>query len=136
MRKLIKDISVSEMEQMRLDGMSNREIADALDVSYTTVLAYIGKQPSGMRKYSKYTDDVEIIPSVVEAPACLVMQNKVIELHGLVGTYEINCKQQHVDVMYGETVLRLTFEEMNNFADELKAISRKLDSLNVEHEMW
>lgn len=44
-RKLLKDISMSELLQLRADGWSNREIADKLGVCYATVLHHIGKQP-------------------------------------------------------------------------------------------
>lgn len=51
-RAIIKDISVHEMFTMRRQGMSNRAIADALDIALSTVYTHIGKQgklpePSG-----------------------------------------------------------------------------------------
>ena len=38
------DISAEEMLAMREDGMSNYDIAAALDISVVTVRRYIGKQ--------------------------------------------------------------------------------------------
>lgn len=46
--KLIDDITVQEMRQMREDGLSNREIADRLDVCYATVLRHLSKQKGRM----------------------------------------------------------------------------------------
>ena len=44
-RRLSKDVSTSEMLRLREEGMSNRQIAAQLDVSYNTILKYIGKEP-------------------------------------------------------------------------------------------
>lgn len=52
-RKLLDDISKSELLQMRADGMTNQEIADSLDVSYMTVLRTIGNQPAEMGRKSR-----------------------------------------------------------------------------------
>ena len=48
--KLIDDVSIAEMQKMREAGMTNQDIANALDVSYQSVYRYIGKQPGTMRK--------------------------------------------------------------------------------------
>ena len=42
-RKIIDEVSVNEMIQMRESGMSNAEVAQALDVSYSTVLNYLAR---------------------------------------------------------------------------------------------
>ncbi len=41
-------ITASEMLEMRKQGMSNHDIAKSLDISYPTVLRYIGKQGGHM----------------------------------------------------------------------------------------
>lgn len=51
-RALYKDIDPGSLIEMRNSGMSNAEIAGALDVSYNTILRLIGKQPRGCRKPS------------------------------------------------------------------------------------
>lgn len=43
-KKLIDEVSIAEMMRMRSDGMSNRDIAAALEVSVATVYCHIGKQ--------------------------------------------------------------------------------------------
>ena len=43
MRRKI-DVTPSEMLEMRAEGMSNHDIAKSLDISYATVVKYIGKQ--------------------------------------------------------------------------------------------
>jgi hypothetical protein len=42
------DVTASEMLEMRNQGLSNRDIANCLDISYATVLKYIGKQGGHM----------------------------------------------------------------------------------------
>lgn len=48
-RRLSMDVSTSEMLRLREEGMSNRQIAAQLDVSYNTILKYIGKEPRNPR---------------------------------------------------------------------------------------
>lgn len=43
-RKLEKDVSISELLNMRADGMTNHQIAQHLGVSDTTIYRYIGKR--------------------------------------------------------------------------------------------
>lgn len=51
MTKLSNSISVAEMMHIReVEGLTNADIAKRLGTSTKTVYAYIGKQPSGMRK--------------------------------------------------------------------------------------
>lgn len=49
MRKKINDISVGEMLRLRDEGLSNKDIANVLDIHYATVLRWIGKQ-NGVRE--------------------------------------------------------------------------------------
>jgi predicted transcriptional regulator len=44
------------MLRMREDGMSNRDIAKSLDISYQTVLKYIGKQGKRMESLAGFRD--------------------------------------------------------------------------------
>lgn len=48
-RPLTDTVSLQELQTMRERGMTNREIAQSLDVGYSTVCRYLGKQPDGMR---------------------------------------------------------------------------------------
>ena len=53
-RPLGKDLSISELERMRVSGMTNRDIAGCLGVSATTIRNHIGKQPGGMQSMSAF----------------------------------------------------------------------------------
>lgn len=53
-RKL--QITASEMLEMRKQGMSNHDIANSLEISYPTVLRYIGKQGGHMEGLEAFKD--------------------------------------------------------------------------------
>lgn len=50
MSMLSKELNTNELMYMRDQGMSNREIAKALDVSPATIYNWIGKQPKEMSR--------------------------------------------------------------------------------------
>ena len=50
-------VTAAEMRTMRENGMSNHDIARSLDVSYQTVLRYIGKQDGRMQSYDAFKDN-------------------------------------------------------------------------------
>lgn len=49
-RNKLDDSIVETMRKLRADGMSNREIADTLKISYNSVYNYIGVQPKEITK--------------------------------------------------------------------------------------
>ena len=76
-RSLLKEVSVDEMLAMRASGMSNKEIADALGCGYSTLVKYIGPQPTiSLRgEYGEYEVSTKAMTvrfavgdSVVEVP--------------------------------------------------------------------
>lgn len=50
-------VTPSEMRTMRENGMSNHDIAKSLDISYQTVLRYIGQQDGHMQSYDAFKDN-------------------------------------------------------------------------------
>lgn len=56
MRKKL-DITPSEMRELREQGLSNHDIAKLLDISYATVLRYIGKQNCRMERLAAFAED-------------------------------------------------------------------------------
>ena len=69
-RALSKDITPAEMLKLREEPycMSNREIAERLDVSYQTVLRYIGKTRGYRRKGQKQVDTGASSKSLTNTP--------------------------------------------------------------------
>lgn len=68
-RKIIDEVSINEMLEMRKQGMSNKDIARALEISHVTVLKYIGKQPAGMDNIAALEPVKAKEPEVVTPPA-------------------------------------------------------------------
>ena len=48
-KSLLNDISMQELSTMRENGMTNREIAEKLDVAYSCIHRLLGPRPDGMR---------------------------------------------------------------------------------------
>ena len=48
-RKLSQDVSISEMLTMRQNGLTNKQIADQLEVSVSTVYQYIGRRSEAVK---------------------------------------------------------------------------------------
>lgn len=62
-----KDVSCTEMYHMRDQGMSNRDIAEKLDCSISTVYGMIGKQPKGIRAKRRTKPSPFLAPAVEKA---------------------------------------------------------------------
>lgn len=58
-------VTKSEMLQMREQGLSNRDIAKCLDISYATVCRYIGPQGGRVEGLAAFKEDK---PKKVESP--------------------------------------------------------------------
>lgn len=48
-RKLSKDLSMSELLELRAEGMTNKQIAEQLGVSVSTVYNYIGRRSQAVK---------------------------------------------------------------------------------------
>lgn len=56
MRKKL-DITAAELRELREQGLSNHDIAKMLDISYATVLRYIGKQNCRMERLAAFGEN-------------------------------------------------------------------------------
>lgn len=139
---LVSHVSYTEMMRMREEeGMTNKEIADSLDVHYQTVLKIIGRQPQGFRRTSgsrvAAPDTVyRSAAPVEEPPACLFVEDRAISLAGMFGSYQIAIKEERVTVNVNDTLISVPFDLFGEFINELSAIQRKLDGLKISNEMW
>lgn len=147
-RKLLNDVSMSELLQMRADGMTNREIADSLDVSDMTIYRIIGKQPDGLTNRGKYPRGggsvARVAPQKQEeeiVPACLVTIKRTIELQGETAYYTVNVDQKTVKLKLEKAqgnifdTLLLNTDQIDSLIKELSAIKRKLGSISMV-EAW
>lgn len=66
-------VTPAEMLEMRAEGMSNKDIANVLDISYATVLKYIGRQEGRMDSFEafkpkkKKREEEKAVETVVQA---------------------------------------------------------------------
>lgn len=137
--KLTDEVSVAELQQMRDNGMTNREIAESLDVGYSTVCRYLGKQPKGLRKAPErkweFTQHgVQQSHDEPLVPARLLVDNQITELSSEFHHYVVDHKTGMVEV---DNVMTLKYEDIDPFIAELTAIRKKLgESLGVTLKVW
>lgn len=146
-RKLLNDLSIDELLGMRNSGMTNMDIANALDISYASVYRLIGKQPASMRASSHTADLPPSIPpsnqvssdgAAHEPEAALIVEDRVLRLAGLFASYRVRVKDKEIDVyVNGDSVaMTVKFDELSAFASEIMAIDRHTADLRVGCEAW
>lgn len=143
-KSILHDVSVSELLTMRETGMSNYEIAEALEVSEATVYRLIGKNPKGTPRRRRTPEIVEMPikqpqnkPEEIEA--CLAVQHRSIECVGAYATYELDCMKQMVSVERGGEdgmIFEVSFDGLGELIKELSAIHRQLGKLKTKQELW
>lgn len=80
---LLDSVSVQELQEMRDSGLTNMEIAKRLDVGYSTVCRYLGRQPSWTR--AEYGSNKTVAKDVVkeeEKPPVLKCISRIMEFEG------------------------------------------------------
>lgn len=136
---LMREVSQSELLHMRDDGMSNHEIAKALDVSYQTVLRLIGKQPANLRKPAvrNFAEPINAAPvPVAEPEACLAVLGRNISLMGDFAEYALDCSDDVLTLKVGENNVAIPFQKIETLMNELSAIQRNIPRVKVGNEMW
>lgn len=153
-KKLLDDVSVNELLEFRNDGYTNSQIAKMLDVSTQTIYSIIGKIPDDMiakakreaakmggyarwenKKPSEGNKQMKGVEPKMENTnsACLVVVNRNVTLQGTIGLYEVDCEKKKVTM---RPVEEINFEKLNDYINELQAISRKIGQMNIGNEMW
>lgn len=137
-RKIIKDIDVQTMLNMReQDGLTNREIAQRLDINYATVIKYIGKQPDMLRaEPGRYFKPSEYkAPAPTNYPAAAALQTidtdywetseTIYNLKGKYAAYTVNSTKGEVEIIDkdGDPIHILEKDELLKFIDELTRVS-------------
>lgn len=143
-KPLYKDLSKSELLSMRESGMSNREIADSLAVSYNTVLRLIGKQPNGLRAMrggaTTNTDFLNKSMNLPQEPdiACLAVEKSDLYLTGAVARYRLHPDRDRVTIIDEEyeELYAIDADKLETFIRELQAIARNIENSRQPLEMW
>ena len=136
-KKLLNEVSINEMREMRESGMTNREIAKSLGVSYAYVLKLIGKQPPELTAQT-YARRGRIVATTgrkpnrttftapdEDLPAALMVQNSIVELISMDAnrTYIVDKSAQTVELVGG---FKIDLPTLGSIIAELSAIQRKL----------
>ena len=141
-RSLLKSVSYEELAQMRDNGMTNKDIATSLGVSPQTVYKYLGPQPSRGWSRHAYNDRPLSNPEQPNKDepddAALIIENRTINLAGLFAGYKIDIKAKEIRVFVedGVDALVIPFDQVVNFAKELRAITKHVKDLSVGAEAW
>lgn len=92
MTPLLADVSMAELHQLREEGMTNREIAEHLDVSVATIYRYLGKQPKKKgsttmkNTHSMYVDKQDDLAKAIRTPEEVVAGMSDAQVSTLIST--------------------------------------------------
>lgn len=117
--------------------MSNSEIAESLDVNYTTICRYLGK--GGPRRK---TVRPAIMPTREDAKdepvqACLKMEPSEIRLTGAYGKYTFAPDGDSISVIIdSDYFFSVPRDQLSTFIRELQAIERNMDKVKTPLEVW
>lgn len=117
-------ISKSEMLKLREQGLSNKDIANVLDIHYATVVRYIGRQPEKMENMAAFKESAPTKPEAVpEEPEVNTPEIKRAVDEIVVRTERLSSKNGNIvaDVNYVYNTVELdigvlSFDELQDFA--------------------
>ena len=149
---------IEQLKSMRESGMPNRDIANCLGISVSTVYRYIGSQPHGLRAnsvtpISQISHEEQPVPQNLptsEPPkenvedekvpeAALIVEDRTLQLIGLFGAYRVGVKEKRVTVVDGDgnDAITIPFDQVETFAKEINAIAAQIKKgLRVGNEAW
>ena len=147
-KKLTDSISVEELKQMYDNGMSGADIANSLGISRATVYRYLQGHTGGrggrcaraipdreIRKNSREMD-MQQMDVRNSANACLVVENKLINLEGTIGKYMMDAKSKTIVCQIAGATFDMQPDTIPALVEELKALGRNVGQMAVGCEMW
>lgn len=149
MRKRLTDsVSVEELKQMYENGMNPSDIASVLEVSRATVYRYLQGYTGGRggrcarsipdREIRKNSREMDMQQMDVQnsANACLVVENKLINLEGTIGKYMVDAKSKTIVCQIAGATFDMQPDTIQALIEELKALGRNVGQMAVGCEMW
>lgn len=123
-RKITDSISVSEMSHLRESGLSDKEICQILDISYSTLVKYLGVRNPRKKKRSP---ERPIIPTSSDS-LCNVFANRYL---GRSEYHEYAIQDKVVTIMNCqlsslEDIVHLTVEDLDRFVADLQDLKALL----------
>lgn len=127
MRESLKNsVTPQEMLTMRDTGMTNAQIAAALDVTPQTVYRYIGKMPSDLRSKQNISTRSERMPDNKPQPphtirSALMIAARTHELRGDVLQLDVRTSNDGVKITWlaDLTAQDMTVEQLETLRNEL-----------------
>lgn len=130
---ILHSVSMQEMQTMRDSGMTNAQIAAALDCSQATVYRVIGKMPHDLRSKAH----VQAAPAKpAETPhtlrSALMITARVHELRGEMLALDVRTGSDGVNITFNSDLMgrNMSVEQLetlsNELSDALDAIRRVL----------
>lgn len=151
-----------EILAMYENGMTQKDIAEALGASTTTICYYINQAGLGPGKgnYSKHKNRGGVVASSIPkveyvvteeekleeekrvqaeknaANACLVVEDRIIKLEGVFGKYHVSTKEKFACIKVNDCLMKIGFNDLATFANEIRALARNVGALEESTEMW
>jgi transposase len=130
-------VTASEMRTMREQGMSNRDIANALDISYSTVVNYIGKQGCKMDSLQAFRDTPPKKTTVKEEPVMIpkYQPKPIIERFKIGGfDVELDGEDRDVTIASDEDVIVISYEAVPDLVQFLAWAMRERMEAAVDEQ--
>ena len=86
--------------------------------------------------YGRNSSDAKELENRNAEHACLVVEDRTVDLVGTIGRYVVNAKTRSALCSFGNTLVELSLETLPALIDELKALGRLGNTFNVGNEMW
>lgn len=113
---LTNSVSVQELLEMRESGLSNQQIAERLDVGYSTICRYIGKNPKQAKR-------VNFKPEMVRKdPTLLKVVEEMVTLSGSTHDFSVNKTDNVVYIKDSGKTYDYTREQLEVYISELLEI--------------
>ena len=99
-RKLSKDLSMSELLELRAEGMTNKQIAEQLGVSVSTVYNYIGRRSQAVKYAEVQNKPCPVLALVADEP------NPLAERKYIPKEFEIYEEMREVETPIGLPIIK------------------------------
>lgn len=153
-RKLSDEISINELLELRQEDLSNKQIADRLGVSPTTIYRYIGKRSMAVRKAEEQNKPCPISPKTEIQPVRqerngewtamkkyerdqspkssalrVIRESHVLDLQGSFCVFHIDTSTKTVELKddaNGTLVGLMNMDDLPQFIEELKSVNEMI----------